>query len=148
MPKSLWGKTKAVFADTEPASTLPMIPPGEESAYAETAPQPLVRLASAAAGGQQQGPLHELMAVVRKDNRVCPQQQRWQDFYQLLEDLNEGGAPLPPPPLVGPAWASTPALAKRMCFREQVEWAAAHNCMIAACTFLKALPETDWHYIT
>ncbi len=144
MPKSLWSKAKAAFSDTEPMSTLPMIPPGEEQAYAATAPQPLVRVVADIAGPRNT--LHELMAEIRKNNRVCPQPQRWTEFYQLLEELGDGATP-PPSPLVGPAWSTTPALAKRMCFREQVEWAAAHNCIIAAFTFLKVLPDADWHYM-
>ena len=89
--------------------------------------------------------LHELMAVVRKNNRVCPQPNRWIEFYALLEAFADG-ATLPSPPLTGAAWASTPALSKRMCFREQVEWAVTQDCVTAATTFLKGLPESDWHY--
>ena len=146
MSKPVWGKARESFADTEPASTLPMVLPGEEQAYAPTAPLPLVRVAAAAEVAPRQGnTVHELMALIRKDNRVCPQPARWEEFYRLLQDLSEGAA-LPSPPLVGPAWKSTPYVAKRMCFCEQVEWAAANNCLIAAYTFLKVLPETDWHY--
>lgn len=147
MSKSLWDKAKAKFSEPEMASTLPMIPPGEEHAYAETAPQPLARVAPAAAATGPRNTLTDLMAEIRKDNRVCPQPHRWTEFYKLLQDLSDG-APLPSPPLVGAAWSSTPSLAKRMCFREQVEWAAANNCIIAAYTFLKVLPESDWHYMT
>jgi hypothetical protein len=142
--KPLWGKKS--FGDTEPASTLPMLPPGEESAYAETVPQPLARMLPDDGFPAPRGALHDLMAEIRKDNRVCPQPQRWQEFYRLLEELNEG-APLPSPPLVGKAWTSTPSLAKRMCFREQVEWAVAQDRIIAAHTFLKCLREQDWHYM-
>lgn len=146
MSKSVWGKARTPFADTEPASTLPMALAGEEQAYADTVPQPLVRSAARAAiAPRQGGTVHDLMALIRKDNRVCPQPGRWEDFYRLLRDLSEGAA-LPSPPLVGEAWKSTPDVPKRMCFCEQVEWAAANNCLIAAYTFLKVLPENDWHY--
>ena len=146
MPKPLWGKSKTSYSDTEPASTLPMIPPGEESAYAETAPQPLASVRPASPGDAKQSTLDELMAEIRKDNRVCPQPHKWVEFYKLLQELGDGVA-MPPPPLVGQAWAATPSLAKRMCFREQVEWATTHNCMIAAYTFLKFMPQSDWHYM-
>lgn len=147
MSKPLWGKGKPTFTDTEPASTLPMVPPGEEQAYADTAPQPLVRITATLPAAPRQGTVHDLMAEIRKDNRVCPQPGRWEEFYRLLTDLSEGAA-LPSPPLVGEAWKSTPSVAKRMCFREQVEWAAANNCLIAAYTFLKVLPQKDWHYVS
>jgi hypothetical protein len=44
MIKPPWSRAHDRFADTEPASTLPMIPPGEESAYADTAPMPLANV--------------------------------------------------------------------------------------------------------
>jgi hypothetical protein len=88
--------------------------------------------------------VHDLMAIVRKDNRICPQPQRWLDFYRLLEEFADG-AVLPSPPLVGVAWSETPPSAKRMCFREQVEWAVAQDCVIAATTFLKSLQDGEWH---
>ncbi len=146
MSKPVWGKARPSFADTEPASTLPMVLPGEEQAYADTAPQPLVRIAAKDIAAPRQGStVHDLMALIRKDNRVCPQPVRWEEFYRLLRDLSEGLA-LPSPPLVGEAWKGTPDLPKRMCFCEQVEWAAGNNCLIAAYTFLKVLPASDWHY--
>jgi hypothetical protein len=149
MTKPFWG-SPGDFRDTEPASTLPMIPPGEETAYAETTPLPLASVRPAGPAPLALAPLeitlYDLMNEIRKDNRVCPQPTRWLAFYRLLEE-NAGGAALPSPPLVGSAWAATPSLAKRMCFREQVEWTAANNCMNAAHQFLKGLQEADWHYM-
>jgi len=143
------GGTARDFPDTEPQSTLPMIPPGEEAAYADTRPSPLADLRAAAPVVLALAPLevtlYDLMAEIRKDNRVCPMPTRWLEFYRLLE-VHAGAAALPPPPLVGSAWAATPAMAKRMCFREQVEWAAAQHCINLAHGYLKGLAEADWHY--
>jgi hypothetical protein len=149
MTKLPWSRPQD-FPDTEPGSTLPMIPPGEESAYAETSPLPLASVRPAAPPPLALAPLevtlYDVMNEIRKDNRVCPQPTKWLAFYRLLEEIG-GGAALPSPPLVGSAWAATPSLAKRMCFREQVEWAAANNCMNAAYQYLKGLKEADWHYM-
>ena len=149
MLKPPWGRPKD-FNDTEPMSTLPMVPPGEESAYADTAPVPLVNVLAAAppalALAPQEVTLYDLMAEIRKDNRVCPLPTRWLEFYRVLEETS-GRDSLPAPPLVGSAWAATPALAKRMCFREQIEWTAQNNCMNAAYRFLQGLRENDWHYM-
>jgi hypothetical protein len=137
------------FPDTEPLSTLPMALPGDEGAYAPTEPLPLANVRSVAPPVLALAPLeitlYDLMAEIRKDNRVCPLPSRWLEFYRLLEQLS-AGARLPSPPLVGSAWAATPSSAKRMCFREQVEWAAANNCMNAAHVFLKKMTEAEWHY--
>jgi hypothetical protein len=123
-----------------------------DAAYADTEPMPLpeVQPAPAAAnfGGLSLAPvetsLYEVMAAIRKDNRVCPQPTRWLEFYRILQE-GSAGAPLPAPPLTGSAWAATPASAKRMCFREQVEWAANHQCLQKAWEFLNDLPDTEWH---
>jgi hypothetical protein len=53
----------------------------------------------------------------------------------------------PPPPLVGAAWAATPPLSKRMCLRDQVEWADAHGCLDAIYALLKDVPEDQWHHM-
>jgi hypothetical protein len=91
--------------------------------------------------------LYEALAEIRKDNRISPQPTRWLEFYRLLQQEGDG-SPLPPAPLTGSAWASTPSLAKRMCFREQVEWAGAHGCLAPVFQFIKSLPETDWNYLS
>jgi hypothetical protein len=90
--------------------------------------------------------LYEVMAEVRRDNRVCPQPTRWLEFYRLLQDGAQG-RPLPSPPLSGSAWLATPAMAKRQCFHEQVEWASANGCLQAVYGFLKSLPPADWHCV-
>ena len=148
MNKSLWSRPKD-FPDTENLSTLPMVPPGEESAYAETEPAALTPLRPAAAlDALSLAPievtLYEAMGIARKDNRVCPQPTRWLEFYRVLQD-HAGRTALPAQPLVGSAWASTPPLAKRMSFHEQLEWADRNGCLQAAYDCLKALRDSDWY---
>ena len=149
MIKPLWSRAKS-SPDSDAPSTLPMVLPGEESAYEQTTPMPLASVRPATPPPPPAYPpeitLYDLMALIRRDNRVCPQPARWLEFYALLEQLS-GGAKMPAPPLVGAAWAATPALAKRMCFREQVEWAAANNVKNAAWQYLRALPQADWYYM-
>lgn len=145
MPKPPPNPPTDAFADT-----VPMIPPGQESGYLETVPLPLANVRPAAPASAALAPaavtLEDLLNEARRHNRVCPQPTRWLEFYRLIEQLGGGGR-LPAPPLTGSAWAATPAIAKRMCFREQLEWAAAHNCLNAAYQYLKGLPEADWHYM-
>ena len=151
----LWSNSKPQFPDTEPLSQ-----PMQHSAdtYDEpTVPQPLEPLAHVSARQPDdfrslslapvEVTLYEALAEIRKANRVSPLPTRWLEFYRLLEQAGDG-SPLPPEPLTGSAWASTPSLAKRMCFREQVEWADAHGCLAPAFHFLKSLPDTDWNYLS
>jgi hypothetical protein len=125
--------------------------PGDESAFADTEPQPLPTARPAAPPeplGLSLAPLevslYEVLADIRKNNRVCPLPTRWLEFYRLLETM-AGGTPMPPAPLVGSAWAASPPLAKRNCLREQVEWAEAHKGLNAAHEFLSGLGDADWY---
>ena len=159
MNKPLWGKKPAQFADTEPASTVPL-PMGNEADFdAPTEPMPLspakakpakpnvadIPELSLSLAPQEAGE-YELMAELRKENRVCPQPTRWLEFYRVLQDAAGAGKQLPSPPLTGSAWAATPPSAKRMCFREQAEWAVQNGCVAQAYDFLEKLPKTDWLY--
>lgn len=133
----------AAFPDTEPL-TQPMA--GSETWDAPTEPMPLRADPPVLSLAPKELTLYEVLAAMRKDNRVCPQPTRWLEFYRLLETRVPGAA-LPAAPLTGSAWAATPPLAKRMCFREQVEWADAHGLLQEAYEFLDALPESDWHFM-
>jgi hypothetical protein len=155
----LWSSSKPQFPDTEPLSQ-PMHHAGD-TFYDQTVPQPLEPMAEVAAPKRKRSldaldalslapvvvTLYQALAEIRKDNRVSPQPTRWLEFYRLLQEQGDG-SPLPPEPLTGSAWASTPSLAKRMCFREQVEWADAHGCLAAAFEFIKSLPDPDWNYVS
>ena len=144
MNKSLWGRKPSQFADTEPASTMPMtLPPGgdfdapTEPMPLSARPKPELSLAPHEVGE------YELMAELRKDGRVCPLPTRWLEFYRVLQ-VAAGNRPLPAPPLTGSAWAATPTSAKRMCMREQAEWAVQNGCVGEAYRFLEQLPKGDW----
>jgi hypothetical protein len=93
------------------------------------------------------GPLtvQDVMVEARRFNRVCPQPEAWQRLYDLLP---AGGAGRnAPAPIGGPAWRVTPAMSKRMCLRDQIEWAHEHGTLEAVMQLLKSLPETQWHHM-
>lgn len=136
------------FPDTE---ILSLATAENEAAYAETEPAPLLHEPAAALAipdGLSLAPvevtLYEVMGLASKNNRVCPQPTRWLEFYRVLQD-HAGGAALPAQPLVGSAWASTPPVAKRMSFQEQLEWADRNGCLQPAFDFLKALRDAEWY---
>jgi len=157
MNKPLWGKKPSQFADTEPASTIPLTLQNDGDFDAPTEPMPLsakpapakpsladIPELSLSLAPQEAGE-YELMAELRKENRVCPQPTRWLEFYRVLQD-HAGNKPLPSPPLTGSAWAATPPSAKRMCFQEQAEWAVKNDCVVPAYNFLEKLAKADWLY--
>lgn len=142
MTKSLGNQD---FPDTEPLSNLP----GEEGEYAETQPQPLAAVPALPDGlslelAPAEVTLYEVMRIARQDNRVCPQPTKWLELYRILQE-HAAGAALPAEPLTGSAWASTPAMAKRQCFHEQLEWADKHHCLTPVHDWLKGLMPSEWH---
>jgi hypothetical protein len=132
------------FADTAPASSKGF-GDTEVRAYAPTTPAPLQNLNARPANPVvRELTVVEVMVEARKNNRVCPKPEKWQQLYELLPARRPSE---PPPPLVGAAWNGTPSIPKRMCFREHIEWAAGHGALQQVYAFMKALPETDWHHM-
>jgi hypothetical protein len=135
----------AGFAPTAPASL--EAAGGKSQAFAPTQPTPLQAAAAAPPPPKPRAELtlEQVVHEARRNNRVCPKPAKWQSMYALLA-ASATTAPLPPPPLTGAVWEHTPAMPKRMCFIEHIEWAAAHGCLPAVHAFIKALGENDWHY--
>lgn len=92
--------------------------------------------------------LEELLAEIQKNNRVCPQPQRWQQLFDMLPNKHRTGAGLEPsPPLVLAAWWDAPAMSKMLRLREHIDWAASHGCLEEVSLFLRELPEDQWHHL-
>lgn len=127
------------FAPTAPASL----------DFARTEPASLEQLrAPAAANAARAAPavtLDRVMAEVRRNARVCPQPAEWMKLYVLLASHCPSESRMPPQPLAGDVWKVTPVAAKRMCFIEQIEWAARHGCLQAVFDMLQALGDDQWY---
>jgi hypothetical protein len=103
--------------------------------------------AAPAAGGRTVS-VDEAMVEARRNNRVCPLPLQWQALYDLLPSrIGANGRRQPMQPLVGAAWGGTSSLSKRMCLRDQVEWAQAHGCLDAVYFLLRNLQESEWHHM-
>ena len=88
-----------------------------------------------------------LIAYCREKNRVCPQPRLWHQMWEMLPDRRQVGSGWQPPlPLILAAWDTTPALSKMLRLAEHIEWAEKHNTLDAVSSFLRALPEDDWHH--
>lgn len=138
----------AGFADTAPASGGIGLSASEAPGWAKTRPfnssdAPLLR--GRRPDAQQLFSLDAAMLVARRNNRVCPRPEQWTQFAALLPARKSlRGTQLPPPPVTGPAWSVTPPLTKRLCFREQIEWAEREGVLESVMAFMQALPESDW----
>lgn len=92
--------------------------------------------------------LDETLAEAHKNNRVCPQPQRWNELWEMLPGRQrKGGGWEPALPLILAAWWDTPAMLKMIRLREHIEWAANHECLDQIHSFLCGLPENEWHHI-
>lgn len=92
--------------------------------------------------------LDEVLAEAQRNNRVCPQPQKWNELYVLLPNKRRKGNGWEPPlPLTLAAWWNTPAMPKMLRLREHIEWASEQGCLDAVYTFLVNLKEEEWHHI-
>ena len=92
--------------------------------------------------------IEEVLSEIQRDNRVCPKPQKWQELYDMLPNKKRKGSGWEPAlPLILAAWWDTPAISKMLRLREHVEWAAAHGCLGEVYSFLRELPEEQWHHI-
>lgn len=141
------------FAPTAPMSAPATLPP-EQSAWAATLPAGSAgsaRALPATARRRRAEPVFTLesaLLLARKNNRVCPRPEQWAAFHALLPARKTlRGSLQPPAPVLGGAWSVTPALTKRLTFREQLEWAEHEGVLEQAIGFLVALQEHDWFHM-
>jgi hypothetical protein len=150
---AMWNEAHAAheakFADTAPMSFSSPAPISGDPRYAATQPAPLGG-ESEADPGAPRGPkvkpptVDDAMLEARRNNRVCPIPARWQELYQMLPDRKNNQ---PTPPLIGQSWQATPSISKRMCLREHLEWADAKGSLESVLSFLRQLPEGEWHHM-
>lgn len=134
------------FADTAPMTQQPMR--ADELGWAATQPAsaaPALGRLVAPARTKPQVTLEAAMLLARRNNRVCPRPERWTAFTALLPVRKTArGSQQPPAPATGAAWALTPSLTKRLCFREQVEWAESLGVLERAMAFMQSMSEDEW----
>ena len=136
---------EAKFADTTPESRPMKLGNGPDQRYAVTQPSPLVGgAAPREAPAAKKITADDVMVEARRNNRVCPKPERWQQLFEMLPDKLPKQ---PSAPLTGAAWTSTPSLSKRMSLREHIEWAETHGVLDQVFAFLKQLPENEWHHM-
>lgn len=146
----LWNQVseqhEARFANTEPA---PAGQPAEETGWANTAPAGQLQKGGPPPRIQVQTQpavcLEAALKIARRNNRVAPRQQQWQQLVAMLPPRKTvRGTEQPPPAITGPAWAATPERAKRLCFREHLEWAERVAVLQQVMDFMEATPEEEW----
>ena len=93
--------------------------------------------------------LEQAVEEARKNGRVCPQPQKWNELYGLLPNrVRKGNCWETPLPLILAAWADTPALTKILRLREHIEWASVHGCLDRVHEFMQDLKEDEWYHLS
>jgi hypothetical protein len=139
------------FAPTAPMTVPPSsretpatLSPGER-AWAMTLPADRASILPTRRSKEPLFTLDTAMLVARKNNRVCPRPVRWTEFFAMLPPHKTvRGQQLPPAPATGPAWDVTPALTKRLCFREHIEWAERAGMLESVMAFMQSMREDEW----
>jgi hypothetical protein len=88
-----------------------------------------------------------LIAYSRMDNRICPLPPLWNELWEMLPQRRRlGNGWEPPAPLILAAWNYASNLEKMLRVAEHIEWAEQHGCLAEISTFLRGLPESEWHH--
>jgi hypothetical protein len=149
---ALWQEAAALqerrFAETAPMSRPPELAP-DRAPWAPTQPASARgaagRKPAQAADTQPLFTLESAMLVARRNNRVCPRPHKWDAFMALLPARKTlRGSAQPPAPPTGAAWGVTPSLTKRLCFREQIEWAERAGVLEDVMAFMQSMTEEEW----
>ena len=120
----------AAFAPTQPSGQAPL------SVDTTVPQQPPPTPASGALTADA------LMLVARRNNRVCPRPHQWTRLYEILQGRRHHD--LAPPPLERQLWSKLSSLQKRVCLREQIEWAERRGKLPQVARFIEGLEEGDW----
>lgn len=92
--------------------------------------------------------VEEVIAISRYRNRACPKPHAWLRLCAHLGSLSlTADACAPPTPISSAEWPQATFLAKRVAFREVIEWSAAAGCLQVLKQLMLDMPESDWQYI-
>jgi hypothetical protein len=133
-----------------PTAPMPLSTAHSQGDYPATEPAPLLDRAHGhiVPPRERAADFDAMVTEARRNNRVCPIPPVWIRMYHLLQHHCPDGVAMPSQPLVETAWNATPNLAKRMIFREHLEWADSVGQLGTVRKFLDAMKEEDWHHMS
>lgn len=92
--------------------------------------------------------LDSILEYCREGERVCPVPHRWDELWNMLPERRRVGSGWEPPlPLILSAWWHASNLQKASRLADHVRWAEAHGVLDAVASFLRELPEDQWHHL-
>ena len=89
-----------------------------------------------------------LILYCSDSGRVCPLPNRWKELWEMLPGRRQAGNSWEPPlPLILGAWHYTSNPEKVLRFNEHIRWADKHGTINEVGTYLRSLPDSDWHHL-
>ena len=96
----------------------------------------------------QPATLDALLGYIKHQGRVCPVPTRWHELFEMLPDrVHTATTREPPLPLILSGWHYSSNLEKMVRLALHVRWADAHGALARIDSFLRGLPETEWHHL-
>jgi hypothetical protein len=90
--------------------------------------------------------LKSLLQYICEKGRICPQQNKWHELWEMLPDKNGGGGYWRPPlPLIFDKWDNTTDHEKMLRLKQHIQYAAEKDLLDRIEKFIKGLTRDDWH---
>jgi hypothetical protein len=90
--------------------------------------------------------LQRLLQYICEEGRICPQQNKWHELWELLPDKQRISTGWDPPlPLILSEWDSTTGHQKMVRLKLQINYAAQKGILDRIEKFLKSLKRDEWH---
>lgn len=90
--------------------------------------------------------LHLLLQYICAEGRVCPQQNKWHELWEMLPDRYRGDDDWNPPlPLIFDQWDNTTVHEKMQRFKDHIQYAAEKDLLGRVEKYIKGLAPDEWH---
>jgi hypothetical protein len=92
--------------------------------------------------------LQLLLQYICAEGRICPQQNRWHELWEMLPDRYRGDDDWNPPlPLIFDQWDNTTVQEKMQRLKDHIRYAAEKNLLDRVEKFIKGLAPDEWHIL-
>jgi hypothetical protein len=90
--------------------------------------------------------LQDLLKFICEEGRICPQQNKWHELWEMLPDKHRVSNGWDPPlPLILADWDNTTARQKMMRLKLHIQYAANKGILDRIEEFIKSLKRNEWH---
>ena len=90
--------------------------------------------------------LQDLLEFICKEGRICPQQNKWHELWEMLPDKQRVPHGWDPPlPLILTDWDNSTARQKMMRLKLHIQYAANKGILDRIEEFIKSLKRDEWH---